>query len=329
MMREQPLTCNLDIISSLVAFVDHDQFLFFALVCKAWRASWRQQQRPTVTRAVTPHSSVSQLLSSLECGLPRSFEVSRAIAQLGNLELLQSARENGCPCDCRTCGAAAQAGHLGVVQWLRYTNCPWNGRVCARAALGGHLDVLKWLRENDCPWDSLTCAGAAEGGHVKILLWARENGMSWNDWTCAGAAEGGHLHILEWLRAQGCPWSAVTCRRAAKQVRTAGSYDNAGGVWGTSGHYRKQKPIFHIYILICCSCKICHDVSGKSNFEWLHNGAHRNNLYSSSKHSESGTCWKYRMQVAVSTAAAAGAVEGGVFREDCQQNGCTIGCPNL
>lgn len=82
---------NVDVISCLADFVDDNQYLFFASVCKNWRSAW-QQQRPKITKAVTRHASMSQLIFAFVHGLSLSSRVCAQAAGLGKLDLLECAR---------------------------------------------------------------------------------------------------------------------------------------------------------------------------------------------------------------------------------------------
>lgn len=234
---------NTDIVSNVLAFVDDEEFLFVAVVARAWRECWGG--RPRWTRAVRAETSEAQLLSSFGCGLRRSAAVSGALARLGKLQLLQRAHQAGCPLTDRSsrggvtgglsvewamgsgftwrgerddaCAAAAQGGHLRTLQWLRENGCPWNSLTCRRAAEEGHLHVLQWARIHGCPWDGFVCAGAARGGRLDVLQWARANDCPWDSRTCTEAAREGHLEILQWARVNGCPWDSWTCAGAAQR----------------------------------------------------------------------------------------------------------------
>lgn len=68
--------------SSLVSFVPDKQFLFFAPVCRDWRAAWGQ--RSTLTNFVSSESTIAQVRYSLECGLPRDeYMMCEALARDG------------------------------------------------------------------------------------------------------------------------------------------------------------------------------------------------------------------------------------------------------
>lgn len=238
-----PVLTNADIVATLADFVNRTQFLFFAPVCKIWRASWGQ--RPTYTCYATPSTSLSQLLYSFDCGIPRNrVGVCAAVTSAGSPELLQLARKHGCPWDRQTCARAAAAGHLDVLKWARNNGCPWNEDTCSGAARGGHLHVLRWARANGCRWDENTCGGAASAGHLNILRWARDENCRkgdqmylaaftgwrravryfyagdrncpWGTLTCWEASKSGHLDVLQWARDNGCPWNADTCMGAAE-----------------------------------------------------------------------------------------------------------------
>lgn len=205
---ENLLQTNTDIVSHLAEFVEGDQFLFFALVCKSWWSRWGQ--RPKVTRAISADASVSQLQYSFNCGLARSHLVSDAAAWVGRLDLLQKARLRGCPCDETTCAAAAAAGSVSILEFLRDDGCPWFAMTCIRAAEHGHLGVIKYAIANGC---SLTeedkfhvAARAAEGGHLTLLQWLLSEGsVAWNEVMAVYAAQGGQIGVLEWARGKGFP----------------------------------------------------------------------------------------------------------------------------
>lgn len=242
-MSSNLVLTNPDIVATLAEFADRNQFLFFAPVCKIWRVSWGQ--RPTFTCYATPHTSLSQLLYSFECGLPRDrVGVCAAVASVGNPEFLQLARQQGCAWDRKTCARAAAGGYLDVLKWARENGCPWNEGTCSGAARRGHLHVLRWARANGCRWDENTCGGAASAGHLSILQWARDRSFrkddrtylagakgwrravrqlyvddhdcSWSTLTCWEAAKSGYLDVLQWARDNGCPWNADTCMGAAE-----------------------------------------------------------------------------------------------------------------
>lgn len=139
---ENPAMTNEDIIGCLVEFVSKKQFLFFAPVSRTWVAAWGQ--RPTLTRFVTPDTSLSQMQYSFTCGeVVRGSGTCMRLAQYGKLQALQCARENDVPSDHRTCNFAARYGHLAVLKWARQSGCPWESMTCACAAGGGFLAVLR------------------------------------------------------------------------------------------------------------------------------------------------------------------------------------------
>ncbi|CAM9268321.1 unnamed protein product [Ectocarpus fasciculatus] len=238
-----PAAIGPDILSQMAEFVGDKQYLFFAPVSKDWRSAWGG--RPTVTSYATPHTSLSQLRWSLDCGLNKENGMQNGLvltllARTGDLQLLEVAHKKlGCPLmfqfffvaagcghldvliwatrtvkrswDISTSAAAAKGGHLHILRWGKSNGQPWrNVTVCSSAAAGGQLHVLRWLRENGCPWNLATCTEAARGGHLATIQWARQQGCPWSVGTCAAAATGGP-HILRWLREHGCPWDANTC----------------------------------------------------------------------------------------------------------------------
>lgn len=244
LLRESPLTSNIEISRDVLAqFVEDDQYFFFASVCRAWREAW-PQNRPKVTRAITSYTSVSQLQCSFDCGLKRTKAVCNAAAAAGNLEALRCARgkspllqptQHG-KSDEATAVRVTRRGscilHVAQLGWRKLglavamttrkscrrqqDLCPWDLTTTAEAAAGGHLIAVQWLRENGCPWDWQTCARAAKGGYLKILQWCRANGCPWNEHSCSEAAAGGHLHVIQWARSQGCHWGTGTTFAAAR-----------------------------------------------------------------------------------------------------------------
>lgn len=143
---ENPLMEGGDITSYLLEFVDDNEFLFFALVSRGWRTAWGR--RPTVTKALTTYSTVSQLLFSFECGLGPSAALCDTAARLGRLDLLQIARARGCPFGLKTSANAAEAGHITILKYLRRNGCPWNWTTYQAAARGGHRNILEWMCVN-------------------------------------------------------------------------------------------------------------------------------------------------------------------------------------
>lgn len=176
--NNNPLTANGDIIAHMAEFVDDQDFLFFALVCKRWKKVWGQ--RPTNTMALTPATSVSQLSYSFECGLGRTTALCTTAIEIGRLDLLRCAKANNCPWQGNMCDLAAEAGDLELLQWARTRNYPWGPQTCAALASGGHLKALRWCRENGCPWDKNTLE-EAEYDHDDVVEWALANGCP--DWT--------------------------------------------------------------------------------------------------------------------------------------------------
>ena len=77
---------NADVLNGLAGFVEQD-FLFFGGVSQAWRSAWGN--RPAETRSITPHTSVAQLLDSLECGLHLAAKFCAAAAEFGRQVLQQ------------------------------------------------------------------------------------------------------------------------------------------------------------------------------------------------------------------------------------------------
>ncbi len=149
-MADSPLESNACVTSLLAALVGDNQYLFVAPVCKRWRDAWRE--RPAATRAVTAHSSVSQLAYSFETGLPRIAKVSEAAARLGRLDLLLCAHANGCELG-QTCSLAAFAGNLGIVWWAKMNGSSLTEETASHAARGRRLSVLKWIVGEGCPWN--------------------------------------------------------------------------------------------------------------------------------------------------------------------------------
>lgn len=144
---DNPLLEGGDITSYLAEFVDDNQYLYFALVCRGWRTAWGRR-RPAVTKALTTHSTGPQLLYSFECGLGRSAAVCDTAARLGRLDLLQIARARGCPFGLKTSANAAEEGHLAILKYLRRHGCPWNWTTYQAAARGGHRNILEWMCVN-------------------------------------------------------------------------------------------------------------------------------------------------------------------------------------
>lgn len=244
--RENPLTPNIEICRDVLAeFVGDDQYFFFASVCRSWREAW-PQNRPKVTRAVTPHTSLSQLRCSFECGLKRTKAVCNAAAAAGNLKALRCARGKSLllpppPAQddkldetkaVSVTGCSSRVLQVAMSGWRKLSLamattsrtscsrqqdlCPWDPTTTAEAAAGGHLRAIQWLRANGCPWDWQTCARAAKGGHLNTLQWCRTNGCPWNEDLCSEAATGGHLHVIQWARSEGCPWGTATAFAAAR-----------------------------------------------------------------------------------------------------------------
>ncbi|CAM9804586.1 unnamed protein product, partial [Pylaiella littoralis] len=135
-----------DIITHMAKFVDDEEFLFFALVCRKLRYVWGQ--RPTNTMALRPATSVSQLSYSFECGLGRNTAVCTTTIEMGRRDLLRCAMANDCPWSGDVIELAAEAGDLELLQWARTRNSPWGPETCALLAKGGHLTALQWCRKH-------------------------------------------------------------------------------------------------------------------------------------------------------------------------------------
>ena len=165
---------NLDIMRNVVHFMDAKQYLFFASVSRTWNKAWGG--RPAITSYATSDISVSQLVHSFKCGLPRTNQICAAIARVGRTDLLQCALQHGYPWTGIASKSAAFAGHLHVLKWAQKKRLAWDEDVCARSAEGGHLEVLRWARQNGCGWGSSTCGAAAHGGHLEVLQYARQHG---------------------------------------------------------------------------------------------------------------------------------------------------------
>eukprot|EP00903_Cladosiphon_okamuranus_P009786 g9303.t1 len=186
-----------------------------------------------MTRAVTPDTSVKQLVCGVDNGLRRRIAAGPsnlcfAIARLGRLDLLVAAREcgfpremdaldNGCDSDDRTCTAAAAGGYLDTLKYAKSRGCSWDHHTAMQAAKNGHLDVLQFVRAGGCPWEGSTCcAVAVMGGHQEVLAWLRDEGCEFDHRCCALAAGGGHLDVVKYLRENGCEWTKTTCNGAAE-----------------------------------------------------------------------------------------------------------------
>ena len=215
---------NADILSHLVQFVLDKQFLFFAPVCRSWKAAWGQR-RP-LTSYVTAETSLSQVRYSLTSGLPREgIDGCTMSARVGNLEVLQWARSWGCLWDAETCTLAAQGGFLTLLLWARRAGCPWNESVCTAAASRGGLEMLKTAREMGFPWTAGMCAAAAKGGHLELLQWCRAGRCTWDDGTPHDAAWSGDLATRQRAHRQRVGvtftcWSG--CAARGMQARAAG-----------------------------------------------------------------------------------------------------------
>ena len=188
-----------DVILNLAGFVDDEQYLFFASVSTAWKEAWGL--RPKVTRAVTPYTTVPQLVQSFRGGLEQGEAVCEAATSLGRLDLLQCARSFG---------------------------CPWPDAVYSIAAKGGHVDIMTWARANGCPFEKDTCHVAAGAGHLMALQWAHANRCPANEDTCYRAAVGGHMKLIWWLRSHGCPWDEKTCYGACLLYTSPSPRDQRG-----------------------------------------------------------------------------------------------------
>lgn len=205
---------NADVVSYLVEFVDHKQYLFFASVSRGWRAAWGK--RPTVTTALTTDTSVSQLSLSFDCGLRRTVAICSAVARRGRLDLLQTARAKKCPWNEDTCFAAAERGFLPVLEYARSNGCRWGRDTPVAAASGGHIHVLEFLAEQGCRFDVRTCFEAARSGQLAGLKWLKAHGYPWGPSTAAGAARAGRLDCLKYLVEEGCPLDSNTPSLAAE-----------------------------------------------------------------------------------------------------------------
>ncbi|CAM9453495.1 unnamed protein product [Ectocarpus sp. 6 AP-2014] len=218
---ELPAAIGPDILSQMAEFVGDKQYLFFAPVSHDWRSAWGG--RPTVTSYATPHTSLSQLRWSLDCGLKKEKGVQNgrvlsSLARTGDVGLLEVAHKKlGCRLMSRFFVVAAGCGHLDALIWATRTgDRSWDVSASSAAAKGGHLHILRWAKSNRQPWQGVTvCSSAAAGGQLHVLRWLRENGCHWNHSTCTEAARGGHLATIQWARQQGCPWSVRTCAAAA------------------------------------------------------------------------------------------------------------------
>lgn len=87
-----PLSSKEDILHHVAQYVD-EEFLFFAGVSRRWRKAWGSRRSP-LTRAITAHTSPSQLLCAFDCGLQRQWFVCQTVVKLSKLELLQWAGRN-------------------------------------------------------------------------------------------------------------------------------------------------------------------------------------------------------------------------------------------
>ena len=79
-LMEHAIWKNTDILNDLADFMGKD-FLFFGEVSRAWRTAWGN--RPTNTKGITAHTSMAQLLYSLECGLHLTARLCAAAAEFG------------------------------------------------------------------------------------------------------------------------------------------------------------------------------------------------------------------------------------------------------
>ena len=69
-----------DILNRLADVVGED-FLFFGGVSRAWRSAWGN--RPAETRVMAAHTSMAQLMYSLECGLGLAAKLCATAAGIG------------------------------------------------------------------------------------------------------------------------------------------------------------------------------------------------------------------------------------------------------
>ncbi|CAM9201621.1 unnamed protein product [Sphacelaria rigidula] len=235
---EHPLTSNVDILRNVLAeFVEHDQYWFFASVCRAWKDSW-PQHRPRITRAVTKYTSDSQLQDAFNGGLNPAITICNAAARVGNLKALQYARglqptimaRNVAPYgdeDAAAANLSGEGGECGRKQPAYARQLAKSGRrmmgMVMSTATARLLSLSsrpssrrrQFQKKRVCPWDASTTAEAARGGHTRIVQWLRMHGCPWDWRTPALAARGGYLKVLEWCRANGCPWNEETCSEAA------------------------------------------------------------------------------------------------------------------
>lgn len=133
-------------LRSLAQFVPDTQFLFFATVCRGWRAAWGA--RPTLTSHVSPDSSLSQLRYSIANGLPKhGVDLCTSLARLGKLDLVRYSRTKGYRYhwNWRTTATLARVGDLKLLKMAVRNGCEWNETTTASAAWGGHVDVLRYL----------------------------------------------------------------------------------------------------------------------------------------------------------------------------------------
>ena len=161
-----PLVENDDVVLYLTDSVDDHQYFCFSPV-SAWKMAW--EQRPKITRVVTAHSTVPQLVQSFQSGIKHRGAVREAAASLGRLDLLQYARAYGCPWPDAFYSEAAAGVHDIVMAWTRAYDCPLKNDTCPVTAVAGHLKALQWAHANGCPSDENTCCRAAIGGHLALL----------------------------------------------------------------------------------------------------------------------------------------------------------------
>eukprot|EP00903_Cladosiphon_okamuranus_P018586 g17109.t1 len=210
-------------LRSLAQFVPDTQYLFFATVCKGWRAAWGD--RPTLTSHVSPDSSLSQLRYSIANGLPkRGVDLCTSLSRLGKLDLVRYSRTKGY-CynwNWRTTATLARAGDLKLLKMAVRNGCEWNQTTTAPAARRGHVGL-----EARMPVRRYALREGGDGGapvhpprrpqarvpqgyedhHVggggrshPRPQWARRNGCRWKLNKCyKNAGRHGHKHVLEWI----------------------------------------------------------------------------------------------------------------------------------
>lgn len=242
----------------IVDFLETENFLFVATVCRQWRNSWGR--RPSKTNPITSFTGISQLTEAVKSGVSLYHLCSKSVA-LGRTDLLSVCTTHNAPWT-NAMVHAAESNDISVVKFMRLLGCPLTsdvfemfsfkgnieamtylmrsgcpyGRSMEFAAKSNNLTTLRWLRDNGAALDAASFSVACLSGNLGVIMWFERNEGMWDERAMEFAARSGNLEAVKLLEEIGFQMTAAATQAAAglESMEILVWLINNGCPWGKS-----------------------------------------------------------------------------------------------